>query len=90
MRRRKGETKTHHPSKTLHLFDNERPHALSRLLPLEAKVKLLLAHGLVSLLVPHGEIGVLKSLLARNALGRIEREQLDQEIDGEWIGVGKE
>jgi hypothetical protein len=47
-----------------------------------------LTDGLVSGIVPHLEVWVVESLLAANALGRVETEHLREKVDGKGIGMG--
>jgi len=86
-RGRKERRGTHHAAELLDLLDDESPHALDRVLALEPKVEPGRARRLVGGLVPHREVRVQERVLARDALVRVEREELGDEVERERVGL---
>lgn len=48
------------------------------------------ANGLISWIMPHLEVRVVKCLFAADALGRIKAEHLRKQVDGEGVCLGEE
>lgn len=81
---------THQAAELFDLLDDEGPHALDRVLALEPKVEPCRARRLVGGFVPDREVRVEERVLARDALVRVEREQLGDEVERERVGLREE